>query len=151
MVIIIYIIVIQGIQSIYHREFGDSLYLILGYRAFHETWLSFYISVFEIIGKFHCHDKNRVQPFCYVMLWQIVTGAMQFFSFFQDLYMKYLKNSTIRTRLAFQKSVLERFGEKKSRIRETSNLSTDADRRTDTILERLRDLSLKKKKSKKKI
>ena len=29
----------------------------------------------------------------------------------------------------------------KSRIRETSNLSTDADRRTDTILERLRDLS----------
>ena len=34
---------------------------------------------------------------------------------------------------------------KKSRIRETSNLSTDADRRTDTILERLRDLSKKKK------
>ena len=32
---------------------------------------------------------------------------------------------------------------KKSRIRETSNLSTDADRRTDTILERLRDLSQK--------
>ena len=30
---------------------------------------------------------------------------------------------------------------KKSRIRDTSNLSTDADRRTDTILERLRDLS----------
>ena len=38
--------------------------------------------------------------------------------------------------------------EKKSRIRETSNLSTDADRRTDTILERLRDLSKKKKKKK---
>ena len=32
---------------------------------------------------------------------------------------------------------------KKSRIRETSNLSTDADRRTDTILERLHDLSKK--------
>ena len=31
---------------------------------------------------------------------------------------------------------------KKSRIRETSNLSTDADRRTDTNLKRLRDLSL---------
>ena len=31
---------------------------------------------------------------------------------------------------------------KKSRIRETKNLSTDADSRTDTILERLRDLSL---------
>ena len=30
---------------------------------------------------------------------------------------------------------------KKSRIRETSNLLTDADRRTDTILESLRDLS----------
>ena len=30
---------------------------------------------------------------------------------------------------------------KKSRMRETKNLSTDADRRTDTILERLRDLS----------
>ena len=34
----------------------------------------------------------------------------------------------------------------KSRIRETKNLSTDADSRTDTILERLRDLSLKQKK-----
>ena len=33
---------------------------------------------------------------------------------------------------------------KKSRIRETLNLSTDADRRTDTILKRLRDLSKKK-------
>ena len=33
---------------------------------------------------------------------------------------------------------------KKSCIRETSNLSTDADRRTDTILERLSDLSKKK-------
>ena len=31
-----------------------------------------------------------------------------------------------------------------SRIRETSNLSTDADRRTDRILERLHDLSKKK-------
>ena len=38
---------------------------------------------------------------------------------------------------------------KKSRIRETSNLSTDADCRTDTILESLRDLSRKKKKKKK--
>ena len=35
---------------------------------------------------------------------------------------------------------------KKSRIRETSNLSTDADCRIDTILESLRDLSRKKKK-----
>ena len=34
---------------------------------------------------------------------------------------------------------------KKSRIRETSNLSTDADCRTDTILERLSDLSTNKK------
>ena len=33
---------------------------------------------------------------------------------------------------------------KKSRIRETKNLSTDADSRIDTILERLRDLSKKK-------
>ena len=32
----------------------------------------------------------------------------------------------------------------KSRIRETKNLSTDADSRTDTILEKLHDLSLKK-------
>ena len=37
---------------------------------------------------------------------------------------------------------------KKSRIRETSNHSTDADFRTDTILESLRDLSRKKKKKK---
>ena len=36
---------------------------------------------------------------------------------------------------------------KKSRIRETPTLSTDADSRTDTILERLRDLSLYKKKA----
>ena len=35
----------------------------------------------------------------------------------------------------------------KSRIRETSNLLTNADRRTDTILERLRDLSEKKLKN----
>ena len=35
---------------------------------------------------------------------------------------------------------------KNSRIRETSNPSTDADRRTETILERLRDLSKKIKK-----
>ena len=32
--------------------------------------------------------------------------------------------------------------DKKSRIRETKNLSTDADSRTDTVLERLRDLSI---------
>ena len=36
--------------------------------------------------------------------------------------------------------------EEKSRIRETSNLSTDADCRTDKILESLRDLSRKEKK-----
>ena len=36
------------------------------------------------------------------------------------------------------------FHKKKSRIRETPTLSTDADRRTDTNLKRLRDLSLKK-------
>ena len=35
--------------------------------------------------------------------------------------------------------------QKKSRIRETKNLSTDADSRTDTIFERLRDLSKKNK------
>ena len=33
---------------------------------------------------------------------------------------------------------------KKSRIRETKNLTTYADSRTDTVLERLRDLSKKK-------
>ena len=38
---------------------------------------------------------------------------------------------------------------KKSLIRETSNLSTDADCKTNTILESLRDLSRKKKKKKK--
>ena len=37
---------------------------------------------------------------------------------------------------------------KKSRIRETKNLSTNADSRTDTILVRLQDLSAKKKKNK---
>ena len=37
---------------------------------------------------------------------------------------------------------------KKSRIRETSNLSTDVDRRNDTILESLRDLSRKKEEKK---
>ena len=44
--------------------------------------------------------------------------------------------------------IFNKKGEKKSRIRETSNLSTDADRRTDTILKRLRDLSKKKNKKK---
>ena len=38
---------------------------------------------------------------------------------------------------------------KKSLIRETSNLLTDAVSRTDTILERLRDLSEEKKNNKK--
>ena len=38
---------------------------------------------------------------------------------------------------------------KSSRIRETKNLSTDADSRTGTNLKRLRDLSLTKKKIKK--
>ena len=40
--------------------------------------------------------------------------------------------------------------QKKSRIRETPTLSTDADSRTDTNLKRLRDLSLKKNKKIKK-
>ena len=39
----------------------------------------------------------------------------------------------------------------KSRIRETKNLSTDADCRTDTILERLHDLSFKKKEREKNV
>ena len=39
---------------------------------------------------------------------------------------------------------------KKSRIRETKNLSTDADSRTNTNLKWLRDLSKKKLKNKKK-
>ena len=43
-----------------------------------------------------------------------------------------------------KKCILCKSLKKKSRIRETSNLSTDADRRTDTILEILRDLYRKK-------
>ena len=46
-----------------------------------------------------------------------------------------------------EQKYLEVFVEK-SRIRETKNLSTNADSRTDTILERLRDLYNKKKSSK---
>ena len=38
---------------------------------------------------------------------------------------------------------ISRRKDKKSRIPETKNLLTDADSRTNTILERLRDLSLK--------
>ena len=38
-------------------------------------------------------------------------------------------------------NLLQHFVPKKSRIRETKNLSTDADSRTNTTLERLRDLS----------
>ena len=44
-----------------------------------------------------------------------------------------------------QKCLQTIFFNKKSRIRETKNLSTDADRRTDTIFERLHDLFKKKK------
>ena len=44
------------------------------------------------------------------------------------------------------RTTLER--RKKSRIQETLNLSTDADRRTNTILESLRDLFRKKGKEK---
>ena len=56
------------------------------------------------------------------------------------------KNITINP-VVFPEGVLERCGlqilhdtVKKSRIGETKNLLTDADRRTDTILGRLRDL-----------
>ena len=46
----------------------------------------------------------------------------------------------VRTKITFFKVSV-----KKSHIRETPTLSTDADRRTDTNLKRLRDLSKKKK------
>ena len=46
--------------------------------------------------------------------------------------------------------VIEEKFKKKSRIRETPTLSTDADSRTDTNLKRLSDLSLKKNKKKNK-
>ena len=42
--------------------------------------------------------------------------------------------------LVLENTMQTKNGIKKSRIRETKNLSTDADSRTDTILERLRDL-----------
>ena len=46
------------------------------------------------------------------------------------------------------KAVKVRLITKKSRIRETPTLSTNADSRTDTNLKKLRDLSLKKSKKK---
>ena len=51
-----------------------------------------------------------------------------------EVHDKYLKNFDVLTL---------RINAKKSRIRDTKNLSTYADSRTDTILERLRDLSKK--------
>ena len=56
-------------------------------------------------------------------------------------------NSTINTLTKYFFLLL--MLDEKSRIRETKNLSTDADSRTGTILKRLRDLSKKKKIKKK--
>ena len=53
---------------------------------------------------------------------------------------------TLTTHKIHYSSITTQKFSKKSRIRETSNLSTDADRRTDTILESLRDLSKKERK-----
>ena len=71
--------------------------------------------------------KGKTSPF-------VILLAFQYFTFLQG-----------GSKEKYQPISLQ----KKSRIRETSNLSTDADRRTDTILERLRDLSFKKIKSSK--
>ena len=46
-------------------------------------------------------------------------------------------------------AIISAFTVRKSRIWETKNLSTDEDSRTDTILERLRDLSKKIREEKK--
>ena len=54
-----------------------------------------------------------------------------------------------KTTKVLYKGLLCKQSIKKSRIRETKNLSTDAESRTDTILERLCDLSKKRKKKKK--
>ena len=48
------------------------------------------------------------------------------------------------------KKIICNFVSEKLRMRETKNLSIDAGSRTDTFLERLRDLSLKKKNNNKK-
>ena len=48
--------------------------------------------------------------------------------------------------LGFQVVIRQKAIKKKSRIRETPTLLTDADSRTDTILERLRDLPIRTEK-----
>ena len=64
-------------------------------------------------------------------------------NFFLEITYKFKKKTVLLTE---QVSVIETSCyNKKSRIWETPNLSTDADSRTNTILERLRDLSQKKK------
>ena len=45
--------------------------------------------------------------------------------------------------VCFEKNADAANARRKSRIREKKNLSTDADFRTDTVLERLHDLSIK--------
>ena len=59
---------------------------------------------------------------------------------------KTLHITQLKERLTYHVLGQRRIDEKKSRIRETKNLSTDADSRTDTILERLHDLLKKNKK-----
>ena len=62
---------------------------------------------------------------------------------FLDIFFLFFIFLKLQIRLNFSKQLLLKYW--KSRIREKKNLSTDADRRTDTILERLRDLSKKNK------
>ena len=73
--------------------------------------------------------------FCFFLVALLISVLLLF-------YVYVLKCSVKLTALALKSEL------KKSRIRETSNLSTDADCRTDTILESLRDLSRRRRRKK---
>ena len=63
-----------------------------------------------------------------------------YLAWFLLLKMLKFKKSRYKTRLTNVARNMIKKKKKKSRIRETPTLSTDADSRTDTLLERLRDL-----------
>ena len=100
-----------------------------------------FMSTAFYIKKNSCQGQNGVSFSCrgHKRKWFLVVGDMKYiiisFLISWNLFMYGLKNS-------WQPQFIDLWF-KKSRIRETKNLLTDADSSTDKILERLRDLSIK--------
>ena len=103
----------------------------------------------KVIASIHLSviDCNGTEDAIYIKMWiaKMTTVDLQCIHFlvgaFPEVQYQFRKQFSDKVLYNYCKKI-KRFSQykKKSRIRERSNLSTDADRRTYTILERLRDL-----------